>query len=153
MSTITTRQTIVLEGDDSKGLREYISAENNILPGMLLQVNVDGEVVTNNEATKRAEVLIALEDTFIGMTITGARPDTTDLGYMTGDRVRCKLFERGEVANMILVTGENADASEYLTSNADGKLQVAGAAEYWMFKTRDAVDASAADKRIAAEVM
>jgi len=151
--SITTRQTIILEGDVGEGIEEYVAAENNIIPGMLLQINVDGEVVTNNDAVKRSEVLIALEDDFIGMTIDGVKPDTTDLGYMIGDRVRCKHFRRGEVALMILVSGQNADASEYLTSDATGKVQVAGATDYRMFKTKDAVDATAGDKRVAAEVM
>lgn len=151
--TITTRQTIILKGDISEGYREYISAADNILPGMLLQVNVDGKVIKNAEAAKKAEVLIAIEDDFLGMSITGARPDTTNLGYMTGDVVRCKIFEPGEVALMILLTGENADASEYLSPDGTGKLKVVVTTDFRMFKTVDAVDATSADKRIAAQVM
>lgn len=151
--TITTRQTIILKGEVDEGYKEYIAGADHIIPGMLLQINVDGHVIPNAEAAKRAEVLIAIEDDFIGMSITGARPDSSNLGYMTGDVVRCKVFEAGDVANMILLSGENADSSEYLSPDNTGKLKVVVTTDYRMFKTQDAVDATAADKRVAAIVL
>lgn len=150
---ITTRQTILLKGDPGEGYKEYIAAENNILPGFLLQTDGNGEAITNNEAAKRAEVLVALEDDFRGMNIDGVSRDASTTGYQIGDIVRCKLLERGEVAYMILKSGEVVLKGGYLTSNADGKLQAAGASEYWMFKAVDAADATAADVRVAAECL
>lgn len=149
----TIRQTIILKGDVSEGLKSYISAANNILPGMLLQLDINSSAILNAEAAKRAEVLVAIEDDFLGMSITGSRPDTTNLGYMIGDLARCKLFRRGEVVNMILKAGQVVTGAQYLTSNADGKLKTAGATDYWMFKAVEAADATAGDVRVVAEVL
>lgn len=151
--SVTTRQTILLEGNPAEGIFEYPAGENNILPGMLLQVNSDGEVITNNEAAKKAEVLVALEDDFLGMNIDGVRPDSNSTGYQEGETVRCKLLETGEVFNAILKDGETATKGGYGTSNADGKLQAAGASEYWLVRFEETVVASGSDERVAVRVI
>lgn len=151
--TITRRQTILLEGNPEDNIFEYEAGEDNILPGMILQINSDGEVITNNEATKHAEMLVALEDDFLGMNIDGVRPDSSDIGYQEGDKVRCKLMKTGDAFWGILKDGETATIDEYGTSNADGKFQVAGATEYWSVKFETAAAPSGADARIKCRVI
>jgi len=154
--SVTIRQTIVLKcgGDLGFGYMEDLSAEDNILPGMLLQKNVDGSIVTNDNANVKAEIDVAIEDDFIGMSITGARPDSSNLGYMIGDRVRYRHCQRGDWLNMILKSGTTAVVKgDYLSSNADGKLLKTTGTNYRMFRVVEAADPAAADVRVVAEVI
>lgn len=146
--TITRRQTILLKGDPERKVFEYPAGEDDIIPGMILQLNSDGEAITNNEAAKRAECLVAVEDDFIGMNIDGIRPDSSDVGYQEGDTVRCIQLQPGDVFLGIIKDGETATAGNtYVTSNADGKFQAAGATEYWFGRAEETVVASGADAR------
>lgn len=152
--TITRRQTILLKGDPSKKVLEFIAGEDGIIPGMILQQNTDGEVISNNEAVLRAEVLVAVEDDYRGMNIDGICPDTPgDTGYQEGDTVRCILLERGDVWYAILKDGEVAVVGGYATSNADGKVQVVATTDYRLGKFIEALSPSGADGRIPVEVL
>lgn len=152
--SITTRQTILLKGDISEGFKEYRCGTANTIPGMLLQMDTDGEVIVNGEADVRNEVLVALEDDKIGMNIDGTGVlGISTTGYQEDDLIPCKLGERGEVFLMILVHTEVVTVGQYLTSNGDGKLKLADATEYRMFRAVEAADATAADVRVVAEVL
>lgn len=161
MSTITTRQSILVRGDIENGQREGIAGADAILPGTLLQYNAtqaqtddEGAMIPNAAAGKRAEVAIAFEDDFLGMSITGARPDSTNLGYYTGDVIRFRNAVRGDLVQVILKSGNNAAASAYLTPDGTGKFKIAnGTTDYNMVRIVNAVDATAADKLATVEVL
>lgn len=151
--TITRRQTILLKGDPSRKVFEYVAGEDGIIPGMILQRNSDGEVISNNEAAVRAEVLVAVEDDYRGMNIDGVSPDSSDTGYQEGDIVRCILLQSGDTWNAILKDGEVAIIGGYATSNADGKVQVVVTTDYRLGVFDEALSPSGSDGRIPVTVL
>jgi hypothetical protein len=78
--------------------------------------------------------LVAIEDSLQGRTI--------DDNYASGERVRFIQALPGSKLYMRLAAGESVTQDEYLTSNGDGTLKVAGGSDAKDFLAAETVDNS-----------
>lgn len=128
---MATPKRIHLLGD---GRHEEAVAAGAITPGMLITQDNAGKVVAHGTAGGWAEKNFAVEDALQGKTIDDA--------YASGDRVSSVLCKPGDVVLAWLSGGENADTSEFLTSNGDGTLKVATSTDIRIAVPLENVDAS-----------
>lgn len=101
-------------------VEEYVAVAA-ITPGMLVEVTSAGKVQAHSTANGAAVPAFANEDEFQGKTIADA--------YAIGDRVQVWIPQRGDVVYGLLAGGESASIGDFLTSNADGALQVFSASD------------------------
>jgi hypothetical protein len=131
------RRTIVLKPTDA--LVPYdearVKAGVTITPGMLIELDANGEALPHGTAGAVGEGLVAIEDGYIGKTIDDA--------YAAGELVRYVIARGGVEFNLILVGGANATTASFLTSNGDGKVKVAAGADARAFKSRDTLNLTA----------
>jgi len=99
-------------------IEEY-EAHATIIPGMLLALNSDNEVLAHNVSTGNAEKMFALEDELQGKGI--------DDDYTAGDKVQCWIAGRGDQVNALLRDEESAAIGDFLESDGEGRLKVYGA--------------------------
>ncbi len=116
------------------GIHEEAVAAATITPGMLLAQDSAGKVIPHGTAGGWAEKAFALEDALQGKTI--------DDNYTTGNTVGFVIAQPGDIVYAWLSGGENADTSEFLTSNGDGTLKVATSTDIRVAVAMEAVDAS-----------
>lgn len=126
-----TPKRIHLRGDPQI---EEALAGGAITPGMLLSRQADGDVVAHATAGGWAEKAFALEDALQGKTVDDA--------YASGDRVTFAICKSGDIVYAWLAGGENADQSEFLTSNGDGTLKVASSTDIRVATPLESIDAS-----------
>jgi hypothetical protein len=88
-----------------------------ILPGMLMQVDTDGDVIVHATEGGRAEVLVALEDSLQG--------NTVDDAYTVDNPVRLMIFRPGEEFLGLLEANQTISIGEGLISAGNGKLKSA----------------------------
>jgi len=135
--------TIFLTGRDRTVFDEVAVTNAVVKPGMFLARTATG-ARPQNVAAAAAPSLVATEATVFEGTIE------TELAV--GERVQfgnasgCHVYA-------ILLSGENVAAGAKLTHDGTGKLAALGVDEVWIATALEAVDASAADKRIRVEVL
>lgn len=147
--------TIVLKPKDGISRRYEegrVAAGQTITPGMLIALNSSGEIVVHGSAGVAAlnepVMMIAIEDGLIGRTI--------DTNYAAGELCRYVILLPGDEFYGILVDGENAAVQSPLTSNGDGKFQVATGTEKTLARSLEAlnlVGGAAADGRLKMRVV
>jgi len=142
---------IHLINSGSARFEEHRAAEA-ITPGMLLELDANGEVVTHITANGPSEKMFALEDALQGNTIADA--------YADNDLVFCILAAPGDVIYAILELGANVAIGAQLASAGDGTLQAISAGESVVAIALEAVDASSstlaetiADRRIRVRIV
>jgi hypothetical protein len=91
---------------------EYKAGEAGIYPGMLLNLNSDGDVVKHATAEVQAVVMLAEEDALQGEEVSDVYTDDTE--------VMCILPGKGSVVNCLVALGENIAIGDYLCSAGDG---------------------------------
>ena len=96
-------------------IEEFVAADE-ITPGMLLELDSNGEVAPHSEAGGSAYPLFALEDELQGKGI--------DDNYAADDQVQVWLPGRGDIVNAI--AGAEITAGDFLVSAGAGKLKPAG---------------------------
>lgn len=94
---------------------EY-EAAGTILPGHVVKLNSDGNVVVNDAAGGPASVMVALEDRLQGKTTRDA--------YSSGDRVQTWYVQPGEEF-LGIVDSIDPDVGDLLEVHDDGTLQAA----------------------------
>lgn len=153
-------RTVVLIPDklssfhDEKTVGDGITA-GELLPGMLAEIDADGEVKPHSSAGGYAELLIVKEDEFRGMNVDGDVPSDggvvaggEGVGYLTGELCFLHRARPGDKLQMILVDGQTITIDDFLTSNGDGKLKLAADTDQRLFKAGEAVTADGADEKI-----
>ena len=88
-----------------------------IKPGMLVQVDTDGDVIVHATEGGRAECLVALEDSLQGKTVDDA--------YTVDNPVRLMIFRPGEEFCGLLEANQTIDIGEGLISAGNGKFKSA----------------------------
>jgi len=132
---------------------EEITAGGTITPGMLIELDSNGEVIAHNGEDEPVLPMFALEDELQGNDI--------DDDYSEDDKVQVWIPYRGDKVYALLATGEDASIGEFLTSNGDGCLKcytgtAASDVEYPQLivgVATEAVDASGADTRIIVRII
>lgn len=95
-------------------INEYDAAED-ITPGMLINLNSDGEVKINDSEGTPCPKMFALEDELQGRTI--------DTDYEDGDPVQCWSCVPGEEVYAWLANGEDVAIGALLISDGAGALK------------------------------
>lgn len=95
-------------------IEEY-EAHATIIPGMLLSLNSDNEVLAHGTSTGNAEKIFALEDELQGKGI--------DDDYTAGDKVQCWIAGRGDQVNALLKDEETIVIGDFLESDGEGRLK------------------------------
>jgi hypothetical protein len=90
-------------------MEEYV-AHAAITPGMLLQLNSDGEIQAHATASGNAFPMFACEDELQGKGIDDA--------YEAGDVVQVWIPGRGDQVNAIIANGENIHVGDWLSSSS-----------------------------------
>jgi hypothetical protein len=132
-------QTIVLKGDLGTRYEEGRAA-GTIKPGHLIKQNSSQNYVVHATAGGGGERLVAIEDGLIGKTI--------DDNYVSGDLVRFKIVQPGDVLYMLLKDGQSVVPDDILSSNGDGTLRKETSTGVVLFKSLETVAPSGADGRI-----
>jgi hypothetical protein len=114
-------------------------------PGYLCEFDADGKLKPHATASiPIIPITVLVEDDLQGKTI--------DDTYAIDDLGRAVIAEPGDIIHFVLKTGQNVANGAYLKSNGDGTV-VAGTNANSIAKAIEAVDATAADKFIAAMVI
>lgn len=140
--------TILLTGDMGAFYDEG-RAGATITPGMLIELTpTTGLLRPHATAGGAAQKWFAVEDAYRGATIDN------DYDAVTHTLVRYHKARPGERLQLILVDGENAAVGSPLSSNGDGKMQVATGTEVVIAHSEEALDltAAGADGRIKAQI-
>jgi len=143
MKTRPTR--IQLKGE---GVHEEGRAASTIKPGMLIKMNSAGNLIPHGTAGGVAEKSFALEDALQGRGI--------DDNYASGELVSYALQSPGDVVFAFLSAGEHATPDEFLTSNGDGTLKVAGGSDNRIaaaLEEMDLSDTSDVDTRMRVRIL
>lgn len=96
---------------------EAVAGEASIYPGMLLELNSDGEVIMHDTEGGRAEKAFAIEDALQG--------NTVDDAYAADDVVAYIIPVQGAEVNALLKAGYDYAIGDELISAADGTLKQA----------------------------
>jgi hypothetical protein len=138
-------RTVLLQGEESEYHEERVAGAAGIVPGDLLEINTDNEVVVHAAAGVRGQVLVAKEDYLQGRTINHPYDDE--------DVIACHNAQPGHKLNLRLAASQTIATGDYLTSNGDGKVKAVGGGTR-IFKAAEAVTTGAGEtKRIAAYVI
>jgi hypothetical protein len=100
---------------DYTKINEEFTAAAAITPGMLVEETSAGKVQAHSTAAGAAQLMIALEDELQGDEISDA--------YSSGDPVQVWVPRRGDMANMILASGEDVSIGDALESDGNGRLR------------------------------
>lgn len=131
---------IDLKTRDNWVAEEAQAADANTKPGYLMQYDANGKVLRHAVSGGPHEHLIALGDHLQGKTIADA--------YAADDIVFLWFALPGDVALMVLKTGQNVAKSAYLASNGDGTLKAAATGNVRVCRTLEAVNAVGVDSFI-----
>ena len=93
---------------------ELECGDDDIEPGMLVELNSAGTVDPHSTEGGRAERMVALEDGLQGNSVGG--------DYEDGDIVTIAISAQHSEFNMIMTGGEDISIGEELISAGDGKL-------------------------------
>jgi hypothetical protein len=132
---------------------EEIDAAGTITPGMLIELDSNGDVQAHSTEGGVALPMFALEDELQGNEI--------DDDYSAGDKVQVWIPYRGDQVYALLAQGEDVAIGAFLDSNGDGTLKeytgtTASDVEFPQSVVAQAledVDASDADTRIEIRVI
>lgn len=91
------------------------AGETGIIPGMLLELQADSEVIKHSGAGLNAAAIFALERDELG--------DDIDVAYGLGDRVKVGRFATGDKVNALIASGQDINTGDYLESAGDGTLR------------------------------
>lgn len=94
-------------------LAEYRAADA-ITPGMLLEIDSNGEVIPHSTMGGRAQSLFAAEDALQG--------NTVDTDYSDDDLVACNIETPGNETEAWIAAGEDIDIGDELISEGTGML-------------------------------
>jgi hypothetical protein len=94
--------------------REF-EAHAALYPGMLLEMNSDGEVLPHATAAGESVNMWAKEDELQGKTVNDA--------YAAGDQVQVLFPRRGDVVYGRVANGASITKGDYVTSNGDGYVK------------------------------
>lgn len=115
----TTPKTILLRGDNAVHGEANAAADSDIVPGMLLATNADGEVLPHDVAGGAAQRRFAREASYVG----GSIDDT----FEDGDTVPFWDMNNGDWVYAWLADGAAAVApGDLLQSAGDGTLEPLG---------------------------
>lgn len=124
------------------------SASSPILPGMLVELNADRNVIPHDAAgTTPAPILVAVE-----MPIRSGSDINTEFD-VAGEVVPCHYALSGDLLYMLLEAGENVAKGDLLESSGNGHLRVGSSGEF--AQAAESVDNSAGydGTRIRVEVL
>lgn len=116
---MSSARTILLQGEEARYHEERAAGAAGIMPGDLLKLTADNEVVVHATAGADTQILVAKEDYLQGKTI--------DQAYADEDVVMIHNAQKGHKLNMRLAASQTITVGDKLTSNGDGKLKEAGA--------------------------
>ena len=147
------RGTIVLKGEIERRYDEGRVAAalvGKILPGYLIEMDVDGEYQSQSVAGAAVELAVAVEDDFRGMTVLGTLPSDgvvaggVAVGYVAGDLIRFHRCMKGDEVQLVLKNGQTVTLApdQFLTGNGDGTMKLAGVGDARLFKPLEAMTAS-----------
>lgn len=125
---------------------EELVAGAGITPGMFVEVGSAGTIAVNSVAgAEQLPPMVALEDDLQGKEISDA--------YIATDPVQVWIPGRGDMVYGILVTGENVAIGDPLYVDDAGKLaELTSGTQVAVGTAVEAVDATAADKRIIVRI-
>jgi hypothetical protein len=137
-------KTIVLKS--LYGRKDEGRAAEAVTPGHLIDLDVNLKVVKHATAAAVANVLprFAIEDGLAGKTIEDA--------YAANDLVFLHYAQEGDEIYALLDAGENVAANAVLESAGNGNLQAVTTGRA-IAKTLEAVDATAATKRVKVQIL
>jgi len=132
---------------------EEIDAAGTITPGMLVELDSNGDVQAHSTSGGVALPMFALEDELQGNEI--------DDDYSADDKVQVWIPYRGDQVYALLAQGEDVAIGTFLVSNGDGTLKEYTGDEESdeefpqsiIAQALEAVDASGANTRIEVRVM
>jgi len=143
----TTPKTVKLYGGGCQ--HELPVTDAVVTPGMLVTYTASGDLVDgvrpHNVAGGSASPAFAEEYGFTGRGI--------DDDYAIGDRATFTVYYAGSHIYALLADGPNASATDYLTSNGDGMLKVAGTGDVAVAQALEAASTSGSAVRIKAEII
>lgn len=106
---------IILRGDPNVS-EEFKAAVGTIKPGMLLELDSNGEVILHANATDTNSRLLALE--------RGERGDTITTLYPDNDQVKVAFMRSGDVYAMIGLSGEALEPGDFVDSDGAGRVKL-----------------------------
>lgn len=130
---------------------EEMTAVGTITPGMLVEIDSNGEVQAHSGEGEAVLPMFALEDELQGKSITD--------NYSADDKVQVWIPYRGDNVYALLAQGEDVAIGTLLVSNGDGTLKAYSSASDTEYPqiivgvALEAVDASEADARIVIRVI
>ena len=143
MKTRPTRIQLIGEGRQEEGRAAAV-----IKPGMLIAQNSAGALIPHGVAGGPAERAFALEDPLQGNGI--------DDDYAIGDLVTYGVQGQSDVVFAFLAAGEHCTPNEFLTSNGDGTLKVAGGTDARIavpLEELDLSDTDSEDTRVRCRIL
>ncbi len=96
---------------------ERTAAEGGIMPGMVCEVDSNGQVIKHNSAGAKAECLIAIEDSLQGKTVDDA--------YEYATPIRLVRFRPGEEFHGLVDGWTNISIGEFVCSGGNGMFRSA----------------------------
>lgn len=161
MASSTYNTILIAINGEHRPLVEYETDTTGVLPGHLLELNSDNEVIVHNSAGADAVPLFAVESPYIDNPTQAA----IDHAYAAGERARCVYAQPGDIIYAWLEDGESVGVGAYLDSAGTGALQahtpleISGTGPHTIPSNPvvavalEAVAASGADERIKVRIV
>lgn len=128
----TTPNVIVLKGDLYNYDEGLVADSVTLKPGMHAQTTAVGTYTPATGAGTAVERLVVEEDPIVGGTIEAV--------FAAGARLRLHKTQPGDELQLVLVAGQNAAKTSYLTNNGDGKVKVASGSDARLYRSLDDLD-------------
>lgn len=151
--TVTTPNKIMIAGDPTTVIRHHPAGVGTIVPGMLVEGYNNGGIYSwrpHSNATNVAPAFIAIDEPILNQTLTATGP-----AYPVGYPVPVWPARLGDVAWMLVPSGQNVTVADGLQSNGDGKLKAAtgstAAANVQHFRALETAGAVTADTRVSVQ--
>lgn len=144
MNSATDIKTILLSDTAVNGPQHEAKAAATITPGMLVEIDSNGELIPHGTSGQEGQAAVAIENDLTGRGI--------DDDYSSGDQVRYHVLPDGARFNGIILDGEDIAVGDALASNGDGKLKEAANTDFVVGYARAASAPSGSDGRASVEV-
>lgn len=132
--------TITLKGNFIR--EEAKAGEAGIYPGMLIELDSNGDALKQTADGDVCEKAVAVEDALQGNTINTV--------YAENTRVQYDIYSSGSIANVRIASGETVSQGDFLVSNGGGTFRVmedessgSGVGEYALAVALDPLDMTA----------
>jgi len=152
--TATSPNKIMIAGDPTTVIRHHPAGVGTIVPGMLIEGFNNGGVYSwrpHSAAAGIAPAFIAIDEPILNQTLS-----TTGPAYGAGALIPVWPARLGDVAWMLIPSGQNVTVGDALQSNGDGKLKAATATtatgNVAHFRALETTGAVTADTRVRVQV-